>query len=673
MDTRTWSGLVLGGALALALTGCSKQKSGSPEAGTKPAPQSSSGSTLAISQQLFTGEDPAAIRAYLQSVKEIKPSKFDVEWNPATIAVSREQAIRSLRSISRDGITYRLATSEPVVATIKPGSILWIWDIAVRKVDRITIEDDVTVVHTRAVPLSEALTRAQIAFDSPVSLSDYYIGYKPHEPAPAQTASIRPRSALVPVGLKTSQPPANTSDANDDADDSDDDATVNDVGPLHGGYTGTIKGFEYSLAYQTRSNGVTLTLEAANEEEGGETKETEDEGKKEIIEKFKELSAEEKKASKEEHEAQKQVDGLQKDLQTLDGTYQSELAQIQADQAARNNPNYTGPKPPPVPTDSNGFPLSLQGQIDKATKTYQAQRSVELGKIKEELKIRNEAQKRKMDAEEQKKKLAELGGFAKKLFEIAKDNLDVRFRAKVAMDNFAVTGLLDIKGGNIQNAVAQFKQVHGNVDLSFIGRFGKKGNGGIKVPVVNLPIAFNVPFPIGGLPFVIQLGADFLANVFLAGNHSAMNFNGSFAFNGSGGVHANNTATNSDSTMTGEAPEVKSSAAMSPGVSGLVLGVQVPRLGFGFGVVGMSSVAYLDVVHVLTMTNSAAVAAGMLAPNCRRVSLSAVGRVGISTRIVPWPIPYIADKINDALSTKPKEIFKREKVVLDRPVKGCET
>jgi hypothetical protein len=107
------------------------------------------------------------------------------------------------------------------------------------------------------------------------------------------------------------------------------------------------------------------------------------------------------------------------------------------------------------------------------------------------------------------------------------------------MDNFAVTGLLDIKGGNIENAVAQFKQVNGNIDLSFIGRFGKPGNGAIKVPVMNLPIAFNVPFPIGGLPFVIQLGADFLANVFLAGNHASMSFNGSFAFSGSGGIHAN--------------------------------------------------------------------------------------------------------------------------------------
>jgi hypothetical protein len=188
---------------------------------------------------------------------------------------------------------------------------------------------------------------------------------------------------------------------------------------------------------------------------------------------------------------------------------------------------------------------------------------------------------------------------------------------------------------------------------------------------MNLPIAFNIPFPIGGLPFVIQLGSDFLVNVFLAGNNATQSFHGAFVFSGSGGIHTANSATSADSTMTGEEPEVKQQQAMSPGVSGLVLGVQVPRLGFGFGVAGMSSVAYMDVVTVLTMTNSAAVSVGF-APPCKRVSLTSTGHVGISTKIVPWPIPYVADKINDALSTKPKEIFKKDKVVLDPPIKACE-
>jgi hypothetical protein len=679
--------LLSGCALACgALDGCSKRSpTATPEVRAPAGPPP--GSTLAVAGQMLTGDDPAAIRAYLQSVKEIKPTKFDVEWNPATVAIGRDEAIRSLRSISRNGSTFRLASSEPVVAKLKPGSILWIWDIAVRKVERIEIEDDVTVVYTRSVALTEALTRAQIEFEAPVSLADYYVGRKPRaqqEAAAPRTARAFRPSYFRLVGTN-SEPPApgpgpgpgpqtTPPDPGDDSnDDSEDDDAAWEAGtPLHGAHSGKVKGFDYSLAYTTRPKGVTLTLEAKKEDEDDSGKSTEQEGQDEIAKKFKELTTEAKEARKAEQEAQKQVDALQKDLHTLEAKYESDVAQAQADNAARGNPASTGPKPPPVPTDSNGFPLTLQGQIDQLTKYYNNQRNTELGKIQAELKVRAEAQKRKMDADEQRKKLAQLGGVAKKLYEIASDNLDVRFKAKVDMDNFAVAGALDLAGGNVRNAMAQFKQVNGTIAVSFIGRFGKPGNGAVKVPVVNIPIAFNIPFPIGGLPFVIQLGTDFLVNVFLAGNHAAMHFDGTYAFNGSGGVHATQTSTNADSTMTGGTPEVQDFAGMSPGVSGLVLGVQVPRLGFGFGVVGMSSVAYLDVVNVVTMTNSAAAAAGMLAPPCRRVSWTAVGHVGISTNIVPWPIPYVADKINDALSTKPKEIFKHEKVLLDPPIKACE-
>lgn len=671
--------LLAGAALALlALEGCSKHAAtGGAEGGT-PSSGPPPGSTLAIAGQMFTGDSPDAIRAYLRTVKEIKPTKFEVQWNPATVAVSKDEAIRSLRSISQDGSTFRLASSEPVVAKLKPGSILWIWDIAVRKVERLEIEDDVTVLYTSSVPLTEAMPNAQIEFEGPVSLPDYYIAHR-SRPAPATAppvARFPGRWQFIPVALDA-DPPASPSDQNPDnsapGNDSSDSEDTQEAGtPAGDGYTSKIMGFDYSLGYRTRPDGLTLTLEAKKGEEGGESSGTESEGADKIKEKYKELTAEAKTAEQEAQKAQKEIDSLQADLKQLDATYQQNVEQAKADAAARGNPNYQGPKPPPVPTNSNGSPLTLQGQIDQLTSYYNKQKSTEISKIHADLKVRMEAQKRQMDADAERKRLADLGGVAKKFFEIASDNLDVRFRAKTDLDNFAMNGVLAIKSGKLADAAAQFKKVNGRIAVSFIGRFGKPGNGAVKVPVVNIPIAFNIPFPIGGLPFVIQVGSDFLVNVFLAGKNSSMKFDGTYAFSGSEGIRTVNGATSENGSMTGGEPQIQDSAGMSPGVSGLVLGVQVPRLGFGFGVLGMSSVAYFDVVNVLTMTNSAAVAIGMLTPPCRRVSLSSVGHVGVSTNIVPWPIPYVADKINTALSTKPKEVFKHEKVMLDPPIKACE-
>jgi hypothetical protein len=194
------------------------------------------------------------------------------------------------------------------------------------------------------------------------------------------------------------------------------------------------------------------------------------------------------------------------------------------------------------------------------------------------------------------------------------------------------------------------------------------------VPIMDVPIMFNIPFPMGGAPFVIQLSSDFNINVFLAGNHAAQKFEGTYQFTGDGGFKSTKGESDANSTMDGTKPAVGQYAAMSPGVSAAVLGIQVPRIGFGLGVMGASSVAYLDVVHVMTMTNSAAVAAGMLAPPCKRITYTAYGHVGVDTKLLPLPIPFVGDvmdTVNKKLTTR-KEVFKRGDEVLDPPVKACE-
>ena len=71
------------------VTGCGKggdkQATAAPPASTVSKPPA--GATLAVAGKLLTGDDPNAIRGYLQTVKEIQPSKFEVKWNPATVAV----------------------------------------------------------------------------------------------------------------------------------------------------------------------------------------------------------------------------------------------------------------------------------------------------------------------------------------------------------------------------------------------------------------------------------------------------------------------------------------------------------------------------------------------------------------------------------------------------------
>jgi hypothetical protein len=87
-------------------------------------------------------------------------------------------------------------------------------------------------------------------------------------------------------------------------------------------------------------------------------------------------------------------------------------------------------------------------------------------------------------------------------------------------------------------------------------------------------------------------------------------------------------------------------------------------------VFGVSSVAYMDVINVITMTQSGAVGAGMLAPLCKRMTYNAIGNVGIQTDIVPLPFVNTSS-VTNAL-TKKREIFNTSTKKLDPPVRACD-
>ncbi len=643
----------------LLTVGCSRhagQEAASPSATTAPggtgpsaaAPAKPPGATLAVAGTLFSGDDPEQIRAFLQTVKEIKPAKFNVQWSPDTVAVSKEEAMRSLLSVSRDGSLYRFNSREPVVGKLKAGSILWIYDIALKRVDRVDTANGITAVQTSPASVTQAFTNADIQFEAEPSLADAFMGYKP-PPTPAPSARAPPQPTLQPVVWRADAGPrpGMLRVADEPAPGGESPQGEGEPIPTENAFTGEHLGFEYSAGYLPNPGGITFVIEArkTNEDDG----DNDPLGKKqgEIYEKYEE-------AEKEQHEAQEKLTEIknelandQEELAKLNDDYGKQMAQAQGNAAAQQ----------------------------KLTQQYDAQKAHEQDQILATTKARDAATKIKEDAAEKLEKLkktAAAAGKLKELFEIVSDNVDVRFKIRTDINNFSTAGAIQVADGTLQSASAQFKNVTGRIQLAYIGRMGKPGNGVAKIPVGNLPLLFNIPFPVGGLPLVIQLAGDFNLTVFLTGNHATQHFEGTYTFTGNGGFQATKTSSDASSTMGGTEPEVRTYDAMSPGVSALVLAIQAPRLGIGLGIFGASSVAYIDIVHVVTMTNAAAVSTGiMLTPPCKRISYTAVAHVGVDTKLIPLPIPFVADKVNGALTTR-KEVWKRGKEVLDPPVKACQ-
>lgn len=640
---------------ALLVAGCSRHsvQSAAQSSGTPP------GATLAVAGTLFDGSDPEQIRAYLRTVREIRPTKFDVQWSPQTVAVSKDEAMRALLGVSRDGSTFRFAGSEPVVARIKPDSILWVYDIAVRHVDRVGTEGAVTVVHTSPASLTQAFTNADIEFKAAPNLSDYYTAYRPHlvpvrssswrrssQPAgPLWALWRRGASPLPLVHVKDEQAPGapDAPGANDQNSD-DPDGDYGETRPLGDAHTGELMGFEYSMAYATQPDGATLYLEARKKDDG-DPEQIEDQ-----------MKDAEKEAAADEQDLHKNLEELG-DLDASLKTDQASLADMELQYQKQ---------------------LSyLQGKGDSGgqqtlTKQYQFDHSKLEAQISALGRTREAVYAIKQQDEERLEKLKEVGSKVKDLFGIISDNLDVRFKARADVSNFQVAGALKVVNGDLDSARAQFSNMQGKIHIDFVGRWGQPGNGAVKVPVMHLPYVFNIPFPVGGFPLVIQLGTDFSVNVFLAGNHAAQQFSGDYVFSGSTGFAATRAGTTDNTSMSGDEPSVGTAVANSPGVSGLVLAIEAPRLGLGVGVFGASSVAYSNIVNVVTMVNSAAVSTGiMLTPPCKRTTYSTYGGVGVDTQVLPLPIPFVADVLSKKLSTQ-KQVFEHTREVLDPPVKGCE-
>ena len=609
-------------------------------------------------------------------MEEIKPKRFEVQWNPATVPVDKAAALRSLRAVSPDGATFTFASDEPALARMKAGSILWVWDIAVRKVDSVEVLGSVTRVHTREVALTEAMPNAQIEFEAPLKLQNYFPQRKIEPPAPATARRHNRAPGLMYVLLTqpapgeqpggddpSALPPENLPDPDSPQDNDDDDWY--DEGMTADGFNGTKNGWAYSVGYRVRPGGITVELQARKGDlEGGSASGTHD-----LVPEYKAIENQREEIHKSITQAEQDIKEEEKGVTQTDQDFQQQMKQLLADQANRKDPNYAGPTLPRQ-VNKYGEPITDPAAQQLLKDQWQKKHDVEIQKLQAKEQILGEWRIKKDQLEARKRALKIAKGVAAQLFQIADDNFDARVRGKVDLDGFTISENLGFVNGDVDVAATHFRNLNGKVQAQMIGRLGKPGNEATKIPIMHVPVQFNVPIPVGGVPFVVQLGSDFLITLALSGMHASMTVEGQVAFKGDSGLtYAKGKANYDSSFSTSEDPQITNHQGNSPGVSAVVLAVQMPRVGLGLGVFGVSSVAYMDVVNVLTMTQAGAIGAGLI-PRCQRMSYNAIGHVGVETNIVP--LPFVdTSSVAGALTTK-KEIFNTTKVKLDPPVKGCE-
>jgi hypothetical protein len=552
---------------------------------------------------VLLGNDTAALKQYLRTVQEIKPIRFDVVWNPDVVAIDRATAIRTLISVSADGTRFGFTHGDPALAALKPGKILFLWGVALRRITSVQPNGDQLTIVTSNVSLPEALQQADIEFDYPIPSSAPIV--VPHEQAEAAQSTAMASTAeprFIPAAYTpddTPQPPA------PEAPD-----VVFDPGLSTYKVSG-YHGFDIDAKYGPQGDGIAFSLEARLHQD-----DLKDSGPEANDNPRNDMEA----ASKAKRDA---------DAKALRNMQDKTDAQKRADEKTRQN--------------------SISNDYKKTAKDGP---------------------------------LGPLNGKTRDLFKIGSSQWDLRLRAAGMFhgtstnNGLAVGSHILIKDSSLALMRTNFNNVNGDLKFQFIARRGEKSEQWIDKFKVELPIRFNIPVIVGGLPMMFQVAFNFIATPALATKNDSFIGEYELPFGGNRQVSISDGKFSSSGTLK-TVPQVLKSLGSSVGVSAVLIAMQAPRVGLGMNLYAASSVAYIDLVSTATITSAGTL--GMFP--CRNSQLVSTINAGVDTQVsvdLPGIAKLLGKPLNDQLkkagdmASMRETVFKKEWYRNEPDIKACQ-
>jgi hypothetical protein len=551
--------------LALALTAASAGCRPKPKPQASGAPAESSAPTGGAAR-LRTGvapllvADSAGIRSYLETVDTVRGATFDVTWNPNSVRLTRDQALRSLRRVSRDGGTFTFAAGDPAIAALKPGQILLVWGIALRKVTAVEPGGATIVVRTDLVSLPEAIPNGHIAWNA--QPADFGQGIvSPSVVAPANPT----KTTLAPVAPSLFRPASwqqgeGQGDQNPDAENAKEgDAGEGEEAELPNHSEGEVAGYEYEIGYANGGGRLDFQLEARKGEEGS-------------------------------------FEDPQKEL--------GERARAHGTKHVGDNGGFDGTQ--------HGTPLTDEEK-----------------KQQKEHKEQEENTKQGVGKPETPGDILTPKG----LFGMANEVFDLRVKVRGHINGFTTSGDISTANSALGKFKAKVEQLNGSADLDWLARLGERGTFSEHVKL-EIPFNYDIPVIIGGLPFMVEIGANLLMTPGLTSHHASANGSYHIVFDGSAGITATGGDVQTESSLTGHV-ENGERQVTSLGVSAVLVAAQVPRIGFGIGLLNTSAVAFVDHVIAASVTTE-----GMLGlVHCKRYQIDDTFGAGVGVQILGIPVP----------------------------------
>jgi hypothetical protein len=553
-------------AALAAVLGChGKSKSEAPD-----APGGNQGQTGQSGVRLRTGvapmlvADSAGIQQYLRTVDTVRGATFNVTWNPNTVRLTRDQTLQALRRVSRDGATFTFASGEPAIAALKPGQILLVWGIALRKVTAVEPRGAGTLVRTDVVSLPEAIPNGHIAWKA---AADFGQGIVSPSVPPPDTITKHASGAPPAAGLfrfaSWRQGEGQSAQNPEEGAQTEDEGGAEMELPHHA--EGEFGGYEYEAGYASTGSGLDFQLEA-----------------------------------------RKGSGGLFEEPQDKLG----ERTRAHGTKHVGENGGFTG--------EEHG--AALTGEEKKQKKEHEEQ---------------EENTKNGVGKPETPKNILTPAG----LFGLANELLDLRVKVRGHLDGFNSEGDIATADSHLGGFKARVEKLNGTADMDWIARLGEQQGVFSERVKLEIPFNYDIPLIIGGLPFMIEIGANLLVTPGLTSHHASAAGSFHMTFDGSAGISATGTDVKTESSLTGTV-EPGQRQVMSLGVSAVLVAAQVPRIGFGFGLLNTSAVAYVD--HVIATSVVTAGAMGLIP--CRRYQINDTFGAGIGVQILGIPVPGASSK-----------------------------
>lgn len=218
--------MLIVGLVALVTGGCSHAE---PSATASTA--SAESSSNASQSQGGAWSDYEAVATYATQRGTVV---YQVTYKPSAVVFSLQDTERALKDISADGATYTLDASVPQASALKPGSVLFLYGVAIRKVTAVKAQGPNISVTTADGDITDAIEDGHIAWKVPIDYSVVGLGENISEDQGIENLFASPALA----------------------------DSTNYGGPTSYSFGGTADKFKYTLAYSMTGRALDVDLHA---------------------------------------------------------------------------------------------------------------------------------------------------------------------------------------------------------------------------------------------------------------------------------------------------------------------------------------------------------------------------------------------------------------------------